>query len=131
MLDVSMILCSEYVNGGRNYPHWDCWGLVRYVFNEIHGVMLPSLGGLNAESLYGKTKARKRVIDHLAASQAEHGAIVEVVTGDACAHVGIVIDYNGSLMVLETTPETGPRMLTLEEFKDEYETVVYHTHAQA
>lgn len=126
-----MILDSEYVNGGREYPHWDCWGLVRHVFNEIHGVMLPDLSGLNAESLYGKTKARKRVIDHLTKSDAGHGAIAEVVTGDACAHVGIVINYNDALMVLETTPDTGPRMLTLEEFKYEYETIVYHAHAQA
>lgn len=120
---------SRYVNGGRALPSVDCWGMTRLAFNEIHGIELPPLNGLNAESLMGKSRNYVQLAKIMRECPPQHGAIAAVVTGNACEHVGICITISGNLFVMETTEETGPRIIPLSAFVEERGNVRCYTSA--
>lgn len=128
-LDLERYMASRYVNGGRVLPAVDCWGMTRLAFNEIHGVELPLLDGLNAESLMGKSRNYAQLAKIMRECPQQHGAIAAVVTGKACEHVGICIAIGGDLYVMETTEETGPRIVPLPVFIEECGNVRYYTSA--
>ena len=123
-------MTSTYVNGGREWPNYDCWGLVRHAFNSINGVLLPEYSGLNADSALLKSKRHAELVaSDLVACKYKHGAILAVVKGRVCEHVGICIDINGSLYALETDLQTGPRVLSLNEFIREHKNVACYASA--
>lgn len=128
-LDLERYMASRYVNGGRELPSVDCWGMTRTAFTEIHGIDLPMLGGLDAGSLMGKSRNYARLSRIMAECDPVHGAIAAVVTGKACEHVGICIAIGGDLYVMETTEETGPRIAPLPVFIEERGNVRYYTSA--
>lgn len=120
---------SRYVNGGRALPCVDCWGMTRLAFLEIHGIDLPMLDGLNAESLMGKSRNYVQLAKIMRECEPEHGAIAAVVTGNACEHVGICLTLGSTLMVMETTEETGPRIIPFNAFVQERGNVQCYTFA--
>lgn len=128
-LDLKRYMASEYVNGGRVWPQWDCWGMVRQGFADIHGILLPMLNGLDAGSLMGKSRNYVRLAKIMPECDPKHGAIAAVVTGKVCEHVGLIIDLAGKLYVMETDKGTGPRIVSLEEFIKERVNVRYYAPA--
>lgn len=129
-LDLERYMASEYVNGGRVWPQWDCWGLVRQAFIDIHGIYLPMLDNLDAADTLGKSRHHKTITDsHLVASEPCHGAIAAQVSGKVCEHVGLTIELAGKLYVMETDKGTGPRIVSLEEFIKERVNVRYYAPA--
>ncbi len=46
--------------------------------------------------------------------------------GDICAHVALVVLKEDRLQVLEINPCSGARIIRLQEFKDNYMTVVFY-----
>lgn len=129
-LDLEQYMNSRYVNGGREWPQLDCWGMTRLLFRDIHGVELPLLKGLDANSLIGKSKNHAVITEGmLKPCDPAHGAIAAVVTGKVCEHVGICIILGGGFMVIETTGETGPRLIPLAAFLEERANVRYYAPA--
>lgn len=118
-MNLEQYMNSRYVNGGRALPSVDCWGMTRLAFREIHGIDLPMLDGLNAESLMGKSRNYVHLAKIMRECGPEHGAIAAVVTGNACEHVGICLSMGSSMLVMETTVETGPRIIPFNAFVQE------------
>lgn len=127
-LYVNDLLECSYADGGRYAPNLDCWGLVRVVFFRIHGVRLPMLDNVNAASVRDKTLAHRDMLDNLHETQPTGGAIAAIMSGNLCTHVGIAISVDGNLYVLEITPCSGVRTLTLNEFEAEYGRVKYYAY---
>lgn len=128
-LDLGKYMSSRYFNGGRKLPSVDCWGMTRLAFADISGVDLPMLDGLDARSLMGKSRNYVQLARIMRECQPHHGAIAAVVTGKACEHVGICITIGDDLFVMETTEETGPRIIPLAAFVRERGNVRYYTSA--
>lgn len=85
-----------FVEGGRTYDGWDCWGLVRCAQQDVFGIELPSYA-----DEYGSTNRRDELRTVVDAHKADHWqrfdtaqkgdiAIVEMM-GRPC-HVGLMLD---------------------------------------
>lgn len=98
---------------GAHGPHeFDCWGLVRHVFAQIHGIAMPviEVGPLAAD-----TPANVAAIKHAAAvsgwapsgatTPAEHDIVL--MNGIDGRHVGVMVAANGTLALLHCLEGAG------------------------
>lgn len=117
-----------YVKGGRDLAGLDCWGLVRLVRNEIKGDLLPEFNGVDPLDKRNLTKSKEScVIDFdLKRVDISSGAIVCGFTGKLCFHVGIVIEVDGRLFILETDEGTGVVLTSPQMFKSRFSKVEYY-----
>lgn len=101
----------RFLDGGRDFPAVDCWGLVRLVLAREAGIEVPSYGDVPATALSRIARAMTRgselppwqrfdgavrVFD-VAMMTANPGAMVD---RRACVHAGIVVSP-GRLMHIE------------------------------
>lgn len=108
---IAKYLKTTYRKGGRGPIEYDCWGLVREVHHEYFGrPLLPSL----TEATPG---AFRRITESVHAAHQDvltydvdirPGAIVEAWMGSLCVHIGIVVEVDRRLMILETDNPNGP-----------------------
>lgn len=129
-LDLERYMNSRYVNGGRVWPNWDCYGMTRQGFIDWYGLALPMLDGLDARSAVGKSRHHETITAaYLQPAEPAHGVLVAQVVGRVCQHVGLVIELAGNLYVMETDEPTGPRIISLSEFVEERIYVRYYAPA--
>ncbi len=115
-------LNSHYQRHGRGPDAFDCWGLVRdarvRLFNKP---MLPSFGSVSPQDKRALTKsARQTISSHLCPCGPGAGAIVTGWCGRLCVHVGIMVELDGRLWVLETEETIGPALVPLRTFRKRY-----------
>ena len=127
MSNLEHYMTSRYVNGGREWPEYDCWGLVRHQFHAVHGVWLPRYDGLDADNTLAKSRHYVQLLRQFTEQDRPvPGDVLAVVQGRACHHVGICIELNYELYALETDDKTGPRVVTVEQFKEDHGTVKFY-----
>lgn len=86
--------CARGENG-----YYDCWGLTRAIRHECYGKALePSFGNVSECNVKAITKAYKTGRGDPCAPQA--GALVAVMSGKACRHVAVVVDWFDGLDVI-------------------------------
>jgi hypothetical protein len=118
---------AVYVDGGRGPIEYDCWGLVREVRAKHLGLSkLPIYGALRNNDPRSFTKAYLSESSKLRQCAPEHGAIAAVMIGKVCAHVGVVLDIDGTLMVLEINPEKSARVVRLNTWLLDHVWVTFH-----
>lgn len=121
---------SIYTNGGREWPFFDCYGLVRHEFHFIHGVWLPRYDGLDANDNAAKSRIHAELIaSSLIPCEPKHGAIIAAVGVRVCHHVGIINQIGDQLYAIETDEQTGFRVVSIEQFKDDHGTVKFYAPA--
>ncbi|MBN8410685.1 phage tail protein [Halomonas litopenaei] len=126
-------LMSVYRDGGRGEAvsgrlAFDCWGLVRAVRNELFGLpLLPSYGAISPDDKRGLTDAYQAEVDAFAEGKPVPGAIATVWKFRLCVHVGVCVEVNGRLGVLETGRKIGCRWLSIADFESKYMTVRYYS----
>lgn len=121
-------LTTAYAPGGRGPDAFDCWGLVRDARHELLGrPLLPSHGAISPADKRGLTRACGEVVDqHLHECLPRAGAIAAGWSGRVCVHVGLLIDVDGRLLVLETDEPTGPCLTRPYQFESRYTRVTYY-----
>jgi len=116
-----------YVAQGRDKDGCDCWGLVRMVRHALRGDDLSSHSEVDPDDKPAMTAATLDVLSGGFEEVDPHsGAIACVWRSGFCVHVGIVIEAEGRLVVLETTSRGGPRWLRIGDFEKRYRLVTYH-----
>ena len=124
---LNKFLLAPYMDGGRGPAAFDCWGLCIAVRHELFGLpLLPSLGGVGRHNPKACTKAFRMLSGVMEVCEPEPGAIAAVLRGDLCIHVGVVVDIDGRLAVLETNPNSGTRWLYQRQFEATYLKVIYY-----
>ena len=124
---VEKYLFLEYEDGARGPDKMDCWGLVRHVLHhELGGRLMPSWGHVRNTSPRLFTRAYKAEAASMVECSPCVGAIAAVFRGALMVHVGIVIDIDGRLCVLEINPKAGSRWRTVADFQRPYLKVVYY-----
>lgn len=123
------LLKTRYRKYGRGPDEHDCWGLVRVARAEIFGRdWLPSYAEIDPQDKSGLTQAaltvRRR--GHFAEVGIQPGAIATAWRASLCVHVGIVVEADGRLWVLETDEGTGPMMIRPSVFEGRYTKVIYY-----
>jgi hypothetical protein len=125
-------LNARYVDGGRGevvsgVRQFDCWGLAEAVRQELLGLpRLPEFGVISRHDLKGSAASYRCYAGYLDEGPPRPGAIAAVIRGRLCTHVGVVLEIEGRLAVLETNEATGVRWMRIPDFERTYLRVRYH-----
>lgn len=120
-------LTCEYEDGARGPDKFDCWGLVRHVLHShLGGRLMPSWGHVRNTMPRLFTRAYKAEAADMVECGPCVGAIAAVFRGALMIHVGIVIEVEGRLRVLEINESTGVRMKLVKDFESPYYKVKYY-----
>lgn len=126
MTDLAKYMRAPYEDEARGPLAFDCWGLCRTIRAEVFGfAMLPSLGGVGRNRLRSNTKAYRELKQGMDECQPEPGAIAAVLSRDQLSHVGVVVEVEGRLKVIDTNPG-GVQLRTVRDFESAYPRTVYY-----
>lgn len=126
---IDRYLASNYVKFGREWPNLDCYGLVRLARVHLFGrPLLPSFVEIDPADKQGLTLAAMSVRDAggFAPCVIHPGAIATAWRARLCAHVGIAVEVDGRLWVLETDEGVGPVLTRPSVFEGRYTRVIYY-----
>lgn len=125
-------LFARYVDGGRGEAvrgvrEFDCWGLSCAVRQEVLGLPpLPDAGVISRHRLRESAKSYLLYAELMPEGPPIPGALAAVMSGELCTHVGVVLELDGMLAVLEINPKSGCRWLRIADFERTYYRVKYH-----
>lgn len=122
-------LTTRYVEGGRGPVEFDCYGMVRTVRHEVYGFpLLPSHSEVSPSDKDAMTAVCQEIIDcaQLHECSIREAAIASAWAGRRCVHVGIVVQADGRLWILETDEPTGPCLTPVRVFENRYTSVKYY-----
>lgn len=128
-MTIDDFLRTRYVPFGRVAPELDCWGLVRLARVALFGrPMLPSYSETDPDDKAGLTVAASEVRGQggFKEVQPKPGAIATGWRARLCVHVGLVVEAEGRLWVLETDVGTGPVLTKINAFEARYTRVVFY-----
>lgn len=126
---IDKYLKTRYVKGARGPDDIDCYGLTRLARHELFGQpLLPLYAGVTMDDKLSITKACGDIsASHgFAPVKAVPGAIATGWRVRLCVHVGIVVETDGRLWVLETDVAAGPRLTPPSKFESRYTKVIYY-----
>lgn len=126
MIDLNQYLLAPYLDGGRTLQGLDCWGLLLLVREDLGCRPLPSIGAITRREPAGMQHCYARTLSVVEECNPEAGAVAAVFRGKALVHVGVVLEIDGRLAVLETNPKTGARWLRVRPFESQYAKVIYY-----
>lgn len=122
-------LSTKYQEGARGPDAYDCYGLVRAV---RHDMGKPLMGEYDDVAPWDKRRMTEEHDSVVAAESLQpvdgptHGVIACAWNGRLCVHVGVVIEADGRMWVLETDVGTGPCLSGLSQFEKRYTKVEYY-----
>ncbi|WP_394065429.1 hypothetical protein [Alcaligenes sp. WGS1538] len=128
-MTINDFLRTRYVPFGRAAPELDCWGLVRLARVSLFGrPLLPSHADIDPADKTGLTAAAQAVQAQGGFQEVppRPGAIAAAWRARLCVHVGIVVEADGRLWVLETDSGTGPTLTRINVFETRYTRVIFY-----
>ena len=119
-------LAIPYVAYGRGCDGSDCWGLVCIVREAVRGDRLPAFADIHD----------KRALTHAAhdmiaqgwreVSKPKVGTLVAVWRGALCMHIGIVIEIDGRMAVIDSDEKRGVAWKWLPDYLRQNAKVTLH-----
>lgn len=128
-MTIDDFLRTRYVPFGRVAPELDCWGLARLARASLFGrALLPSHADIDPQDKAGLTAAAQAVREQGSFQEVSPrpGAIAAAWRARLCVHVGIVVEADGRLWVLETDAATGPTLTRINIFETRYTRVIFY-----
>lgn len=128
-MTINELLKSRYVKYGRDYPCLDCYGLVRLAKAELFGGSeMPFFTNIDPMDKRRLTEATIDVRDQGEFQEVclRVGAIATAWRGSLCVHVGIVVEVDGRLWILETDIGTGPTLTRPSAFLSRFSRVIFY-----
>lgn len=128
-MTIDDFLRTRYVPFGRTVPELDCWGLVRLARASLFGrPMLPSYSETEPDDKAGLTMAASEVQEQGGFREVppSPGAIATGWRARLCVHVGLVVEADGRLWVLETDTGAGPTLTKINAFEARYTRVIFY-----
>ena len=116
---------GEVVGGVAEY---DCWSLARAVRHEVYGkVLLPSWGLIRNSQPREFARAREAVAARMEVCAPELGAVATVFRGRLVTHIGVVVEVDGRMAVLDIRGDGLPvRWQRVDDFESRYLRVIYY-----
>lgn len=125
---IERYLETRYKDGGRGPDEYDCHGLVRAVRHELFGKpLLPSYGAISPQDKRSMTRIAAAEAAALAPCGPQPGAVAICFQRQLCLHVGIVVELDGRIGVLEAHHTRGVGWRPIRSFEREYQRVEYVT----
>lgn len=128
-MTIDDLLATRYVKFGRSIPDLDCYGLVRIARVELFGRgWMPGYDGVDPQDKRALTEAAVSVRDAGGFNDVGMipGAIATAWRASICVHVGIVVEADGRLWILETDEGVGPTLTRPGKFESRYTKVIYY-----
>lgn len=122
------MLNARYLKGGRGPVFFDCWGLVREVRHRVCGMaLLPEWGAVGFDCPRANTLAyHQKVGEMRLCERPEPGSIAVAFRGRVCEHVGVVLEVDGRLCVMDINPGGRPRRISVARFEASFQEVRYY-----
>ncbi|OHC12255.1 MAG: hypothetical protein A2002_09450 [Pseudomonadales bacterium GWC1_66_9] len=105
---------------------YNCWGLARAVRHEVYGLPLLPEYGRHVQASPHAQRDYQIQAGEMEECAPEPGSIAAVFRGPLCIHVGVVIEVEGRLAVLETNQRSGCRWLRVPDFERRWLRVIYY-----
>lgn len=123
---MNQYLRVPYVDGGRTMGGLDCWGLALRIRADLGLPELPD--DPLATRGNGKAIAEqfRSISESLARGEPVPGALAAVFKGSLFVHVGVVVQADGRLWVMETNPDVGFMMRRVSDFIAAYYKVIFY-----
>ena len=122
-------LQTRYLRGGRGPVEYDCWGMVRDARASLFGgVLLPTLADAAPGNLRAITRAHGEVLamHGFQVVPLRLGAIATAWMASLCVHVGLVVEADGRMLILETDEPTGPCLTSIHRFQARFARVLFY-----
>ena len=133
MTTLADFLKTRFMRNARGPDVYDCWGLVIAARAALFRCApLPPMDGVRSGDVRGMTRAVEQVaaLNALRPVAAPRpGAIATAWRGSLCPHVGLVVEADGQLRVLDTDETTGPRLMSVRRFCARFARVVFYDDA--
>lgn len=128
MLNIDKYLSVTWQMGGRAYPILDCYGLVLEVRRDMALPSWPSLDGIVSKpnDHEAMNEAAMCIKQHLSSCSPAAGAVAACFTSGLVTHLGIVIEADMQLMVMECNFRKNVTVLPLRRFEKLYSRVEYY-----
>lgn len=126
---INHYLSTTYKPFARGPQEFDCWGLVRDAWQKMFNRQgLPSYADIDPEDKVALTMETYKVMRRYSFEPVDirAGAIATAWRANLCVHVGIVVEADGVLWILETDVGTGPCLTRPSRFEGRYTRVVYY-----
>ena len=126
---IDRFLKTHYVRGGRGPSGYDCWGILRDARRELFGrPELPMLRDAKPGDLRSITRAVESVSQMEGFRPVDYrpGAIATAWMASLCVHVGLVVEVDGRILILETDEPTGPCLTAINRFQSRFTRVVFY-----
>jgi len=124
MIDMDKYLDGQYVEGGRAWPHVDCYGLVLEVRRDLDLAVWPEWGSARrGERMQAAATELASTFERCAP---ERGAVALCFKGSLCVHVAVVVELHGLLHGLEINAGRGVTCLPLHRFERRFVRVEYY-----
>ncbi|MEG0860267.1 MAG: nitrite transporter [Pseudomonas sp.] len=115
-----------YVEGGRLWPHVDCYGLVLEVRRDLGLPAWPEWAEMRKAD-GGFARACDEMIQRaVSPCKPGHGAVAAGYRGQVQDHVAIVLEVAGALEVLEINPKRNVSLTPLRRFERRFARVEYY-----
>lgn len=123
---MNQFLEVPYLDEGRTLAGADCWGLSMLARVAMGLPDIPLAAGTTRDTVHGMQQEFRRVSAALARDVVQPGALAAVFKRGAFVHVGVVVEADGRLWVLETNPGVGPCLRRIADFNAAYFKVTYY-----
>lgn len=125
MFNTEKYLSVKWRRGGRVYPFLDCYGVVREIRRDLRLPDWPVFEGINHDD--PEMAAAIGVMMHnVSRCEPCAGAVVACYKSGLVSHVGIVVEIDGQLHVIESNPRTNVTVLPLRRFERRFVRVEYY-----
>lgn len=122
---IDLITGCIHVDGGREYPYFDCYGLVLEVRKRLNMPALPEYADIRVGDGMQSTFAEGSKLVNKCEPQ--QGAIAICWKGGLVRHVAVIIEIDGELRALETNPKKNATHSALKVFERRFSKVEYYT----
>lgn len=120
-------LSCTFVDCGRSLETGlDCWGLALAVRAELGFPVLGDASTACRDVPLEMVREYQRISDGLKVGEPKVGGLAAVFKGRAFVHVGVVVEADSRLCVLEINPDSGCRIMPIHRFLETYYKVVFY-----
>lgn len=115
------LILARYQRGAAGPDAFDCWGLVRWVFQHRHGVQMPALpiGEAEADALPGLLQAARASGFAPVAGPLQQDDVLLMRNAEGGRHIGVLIKHRGLLKILHACSGHGVRVQPLDDLRFE------------
>jgi len=125
MFDIDKYLSVRWQMGGRVFPVLDCYGVIHEVRRDLGLPEWPVFEGVINEGCQ-MNDAADTFRQNVEECQPECGAVAACYTAGLITHLGIVVEVDGALLVLECNPRRNVTLLPVPRFIRQYAKVEFY-----